>query len=303
MNARITNDYTNEQYHALPSISKSGLDLIAKSPAHFKAGFSGINPNIARIGTAVHSCILESDKGLIVAPDMKRNSSELKAAWDKWFMENGATTAIAVRVPAIDGVEASGGFPAAEQFPEFERQTGLTVVKQSEMDEIRLMKESVMKSSIGLYEGGEVEQSILFEYMGVECRVRPDWMDTKNHVLADVKSARDASPRGFAKACANQRYHVQAAFYCTGYHAVTGHWPEFYFSPVEKIKPYASALYRLDDESMEHGIYLMNRDIQTYKDCMKSGDWYGYDNDLSLSVPAWDKPDFDIVENYDELVA
>lgn len=62
----IYNDISNADYHGGPGISKSGLDLIAKSPAHLHWAQTAANDNRAptaaqRIGTAAHALILEPE--------------------------------------------------------------------------------------------------------------------------------------------------------------------------------------------------------------------------------------------------
>ena len=47
-------------YHAAPGLSKSDLDLNARSPAHWKYGQREETPPM-RLGAAVHTCVLESD--------------------------------------------------------------------------------------------------------------------------------------------------------------------------------------------------------------------------------------------------
>src|SRR5690606_28865958 len=53
----------NAEYHGGPGISKSGLDLIHRSPLHYKAVVDGANDNeptaAQMIGTAAHALILE----------------------------------------------------------------------------------------------------------------------------------------------------------------------------------------------------------------------------------------------------
>lgn len=65
MTPGIYNNISNEDYHSGPGISKSGLDLIAKSPAHYKAVIDGITvrePTAAQaLGTAFHELLLEPD--------------------------------------------------------------------------------------------------------------------------------------------------------------------------------------------------------------------------------------------------
>src|SRR5690606_39465824 len=58
----ITTSMSNEEYHSLPdSISKSGLDLIARSPAHYRYAERREPTRAMVIGTAIHAAILEPD--------------------------------------------------------------------------------------------------------------------------------------------------------------------------------------------------------------------------------------------------
>ena len=65
MNPGIYENISNEDYHGGEGISKSGLDLIAKSPAHYKAVIDGITvrePTKAQsLGTAFHELLLEPE--------------------------------------------------------------------------------------------------------------------------------------------------------------------------------------------------------------------------------------------------
>jgi exodeoxyribonuclease VIII len=65
MKAGIYDSVPNCDYHNGPGISKSGLDLINRSPMHYKAVIDAENDNeptaAQRIGTAVHCAILEPD--------------------------------------------------------------------------------------------------------------------------------------------------------------------------------------------------------------------------------------------------
>lgn len=59
-------DIPNAEYHKGPGISKSGLDLIHRSPMHYKAVIDSANDNQATaaqaIGTAAHALILEPEE-------------------------------------------------------------------------------------------------------------------------------------------------------------------------------------------------------------------------------------------------
>lgn len=63
MKPGVYSDIPNADYHGGPGISKSGLDLIRRSPQHYKAVVDGANDNqptaAQAIGTAAHCLILE----------------------------------------------------------------------------------------------------------------------------------------------------------------------------------------------------------------------------------------------------
>lgn len=63
MKPGIYRSISNENYHGGPGVSKSGLDLIARSPAHFHAAMTSANDNEStaaqQLGTAFHALVLE----------------------------------------------------------------------------------------------------------------------------------------------------------------------------------------------------------------------------------------------------
>ena len=58
----ITTDLSNRDYHAHPAISKSGLDLISRSPAHYRYRAPKEPSRAMEIGTAIHTALLEPDR-------------------------------------------------------------------------------------------------------------------------------------------------------------------------------------------------------------------------------------------------
>lgn len=291
MNTAVAKQMSNSEYHSTSAISKSGLDLIAKSPAHFKAGFSGIDQDAARIGTAFHSWVLEDSKDILTTPNFGTRAGNNKSVYEEWFKSNGATEDITNR-------------PAAEWFPEFERQTGISLLSEKEHDELEKMVASVLRNDMAkqLFDSGQAEQSIFAEYLEVDCKCRPDFIVTGGKSLVDLKTTQDAGRRPFRNSCASYRYHVQDAFYSQIYYEATGIYPEFYFVVVEKSPPYSCVVYQLDTEARENGHYLMDRDLQTYKDCIESGKWPSHGNDLSLDIPIYDKETFGIFMDGQEMV-
>lgn len=66
MKPGVYDNIPNHEYHGGPGISKSGLDLIARSPLHYKAVVDAANDNreptpAQKLGTAFHCLLLEPD--------------------------------------------------------------------------------------------------------------------------------------------------------------------------------------------------------------------------------------------------
>lgn len=138
-----------------------------------------------------------------------------------------------------------------------------------------------------LFNQGEAEQSVFWydpETL-LLCRCRPDW--SREEILVDLKTTKDASPNGFARAVETYRYHVQAAFYLDGWSAVTDRYcNEFIFIAVEKTPPYAIGLYRLPAWKIEEGRNLYRRDLAIYERCRDCEEWPGYSTDI-ITLDSW----------------
>jgi exodeoxyribonuclease VIII len=82
---------SNDAYHGGPGVSKSGLDLIARSPLHYWTRYldpqrtpTEPTPSM-RLGTAIHTAVLEPGefaKRHHVAPVVDRRTKDGKAAWE-----------------------------------------------------------------------------------------------------------------------------------------------------------------------------------------------------------------------------
>ena len=77
---------TNAEYHATSAVSKSDLDLIAKSPAHYTEAKNAPKEQTASmlLGSVAHKLVLEQDKfeeDFAIAPDVDRRT---KAGREQW---------------------------------------------------------------------------------------------------------------------------------------------------------------------------------------------------------------------------
>jgi exodeoxyribonuclease VIII len=100
--------------------------------------------------------------------------------------------------------------------------------------------------------------------------------------IYDLKTCEDASPHGFLQAVRKYRYNLQAYFYR---HAVEAAYKcrvlGFRFIAVEKEPPYATAVYELGPELMTNAAFDFERAIKLYKDCTASGEWPGYQKEIT----------------------
>lgn len=254
---------SNADYHALDAVGKSDLDLIARSPLHWKQrAFSREETSAMRLGSAVHCAVLEP------------------GAFENRY----------VQMPQhIDRRTKAG----KDEYAEFlAAHDGKHILGVEDMDLCLSVADAVRSHprAAALLSAGQPEVSALWKDPGfsVRCRARFDWI-TPDGLLLDLKTTQDASPRGFAKSCANFRYHVQAAWYLDAYQAATGDLPMgFVFIAVEKTAPYAVALYELDAEAIELGRMTAFRDLARYANAREFDTWPGYAESIQpLSLPRW----------------
>lgn len=250
--------YTNAEYHAADGISKSDLDLIHRSPAHYKAARHEDTPAL-RFGTAFHCAVLENDRfnATYTVIEGDRRTSAVKASIKE------------------------------------AKDAGKTVLDADDFNALMNMSQAVFKNPIcaALLRGSLKEHSVFAELDGVRVKCRPDGWSTEKGVLFDLKSTEDASPEGFARTVAKYRYHVQDAFYRHVVASATNCDADdlsFIFIAVEKKPPFAVALYQLDELAALQGWVDAREDLRRYKAAKESGKWCGYSPRIeTLSLPRW----------------
>lgn len=259
----------NAAYHAHPAVSKSHLDLIARSPLHYWARY--LDPNRVtpepspqmRLGTALHTHVLELsrwDEEIAVAPAINRLTKAGKEEWAAFVAE------------------------AASK----------TVITADDAAQVMTMGRAVMRHPaaamlLGLPGKAETTHMWTDAATGLECKCRPDWLTDDGSIVVDLKTTKDASLRGFKQSVANYRYHVQAAWYLHGLEQATGRRPDqFIFICVESTAPYATAVYAADAEMIERGHDQAMRDLAKLAVCRAADSWPSYSDQIeTLSLPGW----------------
>lgn len=270
---------TNAEYHALTGvISKSHLDEIHRSPAHYWARY--LDPDrvpeppteAMQLGTALHTAVLEPeqwDLTCVVTPEdaPKRPTS---------VQRNAAKPSPAT----FEAVEFWDAFDAAA--------AGKIILKAEDAERVKAMAAAVRQHPAAAFllgQDGKAEQSYCWTdaATGLECKCRPDYHTADRRIIADVKTTDDASPEGFARSVAKFRYHVQAAWYLDGLCA-----EQFVFIAVEKRKPYCVAVYAASPAMVEQGRLEAAADLRAIAECRAAERWPGYSDQVELiDLPRW----------------
>lgn len=252
------------EYHKdTEKISKSGLDLIHKSPLHYWEKY--LNPmHIEKttpaliLGSAVHCAVLEPQefgKRYAVAPTADKRTKE--------------------------GKEIHANFEASVQ--------GMQIISKDDSIVCERIMEAVQRhseASLLLSKINKVEQVLEFEDM----KCKPDGICESLHLLIDLKTTEDASPTAFGRSALKYRYDVQAAFYSDIYEAVYKHRPEgFIFIAVEKTPPYAVAVYVIEDADIEIGRQKYKADLEIWRECKLKNEWKGFAGLNTLKLPNYGK--------------
>lgn len=272
-------------YHAMPGISKTGLDLIERSPAHYHAMYLNPErpPQKERAGqlegTLAHCAILEPEAfhhRYIVVPDhAPRRPTE--AQWN-------------AKKPSEDSIAAMAWW----------NEFNLTHVKQRvisaaqyetamrQAESVRALPEVAEALALGK---AEVSAFWIDSETGEPCRCRPDWVNgcgANSAILLDVKTYGNASTDEFIRQVERKRYHVQDAFYSDGYALATGlQTLGFVFVVVETEWPYAANAVMLGEPSREEGRDAYRSALKIYAECRRTGTWPGYGSQIQIcDLPA-----------------
>ena len=269
----IVEDMTNECYHRRvrgmagderqPMLSVSGIKELSKSPMHFRHLMDHPkDPTPAmQIGTVFHALTLEPDtinEVMAVAPAVDRRTKAGKAAWADFQESLGDR--IAVKPDDFEKIQRMA--LAVHQHPEAAELLGLP---------------------------GMTEVSVFWtDYRGFWCKCRPDRL-TEDGVIIDLKSTDDASPEGFARACAKYKYHWQAAWYLAGLTGVTrAAHRDFRLIAVEKDPPYGVGVYRMPQVYTDIALEQMWPLLDEYARCLKANRWPGYSDQTEIiQMPVW----------------
>ncbi len=260
--------FSEDTYHKreLGVASKSSLDLLHRSPAHYKAWVDGELEEEERpafkIGKAFHCAVLEP----------------LRFATQY------------VAEPVFGDMRFKAAKEQRAEWREVNR--GMAWIPANEYLTIEKMAAKVMSHPLAsrLLTDGKPELTLRWtdERTKVDCKARVDFLGRNGRTLVDLKSTANADHDEFRRSCASYGYHRQAAFYREGVRALGGETDHFIFIACEKTAPFNVAVYSLSDASVGKGMESIRDDLELMAACLKSGDWPGYPVRIQeIDLPPW----------------
>jgi len=264
----MTIKLTNAEYHAHEAISKSKLDAARKSGKHLQDMLYGPPRESTAafdLGTVLHASALPGEN-----PDE-----------------------IAVRMP--DGMKKTTKDGIAFK----KEHQGKIILSPADAYLIDQMMLSLREHpfSASLVNGdlkGKAEQSFFCtdRETGLAIKSRPDYILDDHSLILDLKTTRDASPRGFQRSVAEFRYFVQASHYLDVVEGATGRRPEaFLFVAVEKTRPFSTAVYMADQAMIDLGKQHAREDLNNIAKWMSEDHYPGYSEQVEeISLPKWMLP-------------
>jgi hypothetical protein len=255
-------DISLEDYHKMDGWSKSALDKVHKSMAHyFESKKEQMTSPALEFGSAFHSKVLTPDlfqKEYVIEPDFgdlrTKAAKELKASF---LMEN-------INKKGLD----------------FESAT-----------KIELMSQAVFNHPVAnqLLTDGDAEHSFFWidDQTKLQCKARPDYV-RRDGIIIDLKTTSDASWFEFQRSIVKYRYHAQGGHFTNGVSKVMGSdYGTFILIVIESSAPYNVAVYNLDEDSLNLGRTSIKMDFDKILAYEKT-QWTGYPcMIMDMFLPPW----------------
>lgn len=270
------------QYHRSMGLTKSGLLMLRKSPAHF---WNWLNSEpeestpAMSLGTATHTLLFEPQKWsseiLVVPADAPKrptkaqvNAKEPKPETleqIKWWQE----------------FEAACEGKCVITQDQHEQARGMVEAVMSVEEVVRLMKHPSARAEVSIT-GKEVVDG-----MSIDCKMRCDMLTEDGRTILDLKTCEDASYDEFSRSFMSNGYWMQAAHYIATARKAGVPVERFIFIAAEKHKPHIVSLYTLDDKSLERAFAIRERLLKVLAQCMSTGKFPANNGVSSLTMPFY----------------
>lgn len=264
-------------YRADPGINASLLKDVDRSAAY--ALYRSTHNEDRQVfidGRAIHCAVLEPDKfesDYIVEPTDAPNRP--------------GSRQVNAKKPSPDTVSA------ILYWDEFDKEAaGRIAIPAGQHFKYQCIRDSVWEHPRArglLHMPGHNECAVFADENGIRTKAKYDRLLLQAGFGVDLKSVQDASPEGFAKACANFGWGIQDAHYDAVAEFAFGQALEgFAFIAVEKEPPYQVGVYYLSAEDRRLCRARRNQLLKVTQGCRQSGIWPGYgDMFQEINLPGW----------------
>lgn len=256
-------DISNDEYHSSEGISRSGIMEYMKSPLHYHHKYLNpeyiIKPSSPDMvfGSAFHCAVLEPSKfkeDYYISQNFDKRTTIGKAGYAKSLIES----------------------------------KGKILIEQSDLDIIKEMHNMLEEDNKAseLIRGAQYEKSIYWidEETGITCKARPDiWHDG---FIVDLKTTRDASYRAFSRDFYSMGYALQLGIMHEATKSIGKPITTFIDLAIEKLPPYAFAIYTIDESVLEFGINQFHHYLKLIKESVDKDKWEGY-KVQTIMLPAY----------------
>jgi hypothetical protein len=154
------------------------------------------------------------------------------------------------------------------------------ILTMTEYDKARGMVEALRASEVAKpYLQGVTEQTILFRWMGEDCRSTPDVRGAD--FVTELKTCPVSEPTRFNWHALKMSYHAQMRF-----EAIAAGVKQCYLVAVEVTPPYPVTTFKLTDRALEQGEKLLMLWMERLRGCEQSQQWMPYCSSVvDLDVP------------------
>jgi exodeoxyribonuclease VIII len=237
---------TESDYRSLPALNASRFKAFHRSPYHFFNQKEVETTEAMKIGTAVHTAMLEPslyDSSIGYLPDVDGRTTEGKAI-KKAFEEKYAGKAI------------------------------LKAASEEIVDRVCIaIQYSHEWKAIKTVQNMRYEQVLLCDLHGVPCKAKLDLIDVENGIIRDIKTCDDASIDRFSYTIKDRLYWLQAGFYCLMAEKVYNKPFNFEFIAAETCDPSTALFHPVDEKELSHWKQLVDILLLEYTDCLNADHW------------------------------
>lgn len=264
-------DYVRDPCPA-PSLNAGACHaLLTQSPLHAWTNHPRLNPNYQSeessrldLGTIAHAILLEGDHSRIVVVDAE--DWRTKAAKEQ-----------------RDEARAVGKLPILIR--DMERVATMVSVAAKAIKDSEIAED---------WYGGQSEQSMFWEEMGVWWRSRPDRKSKR--ILFDYKTCQTAEPNAFLRTILSNGYDLQAAIGIRGvYELESAFEARFVFVAQEIDPPYAVSFIGLDNGFLAWVDKKLDHAAKVWSECISHNRWPSYPQRVAylqapgFAVTQWDE--------------